>query len=67
MNAKAQAVLMSYFRAAAVAVLAMYMNGQTNPKSLAAAALAAIAGPALKALDPKSPEFGIGCNKTPQK
>lgn len=60
MNAKAQAVLMSYFRAAAVAVLAMYMNGNTNPKALAAAALAAIAGPALKALDPKSPEFGIG-------
>ena len=60
MNAKAQAVLMSYFRGAAVAVTALYLNGQTNPKALAAAALAAIAGPALKALDPRSPEFGIG-------
>ena len=63
MNAKAQAILMSYFRAAAVAVLAMYMNGNTNPKALVASALAAVAGPALKALDPKSPEFGIGAPK----
>jgi hypothetical protein len=67
MNAKAQAVLMSYIRGAAVAVTALYLNGQTNPKALAAAALAAVAGPALKALDPKATEFGIGSSKLPQK
>lgn len=63
MNAKAQAVLMSYFRAAAAVVIAMYLNGNTNPKALVIAALSAVAGPALKALDKHSPEFGLGSPK----
>jgi hypothetical protein len=60
MNAKAKAIALSYFRAGMAAMLALFINGTTDPKSLAIAALAAIAGPALKALDPSSPEFGFG-------
>ena len=50
---------MSYFRAAMATVIAMYLAGNTNPKALAAAGLAAVAGPLLKALDPKAKEFGV--------
>jgi CBS-domain-containing membrane protein len=63
MNAKAKAIALSYFRAAMAAMLAMFINGTTDPKSLAIAALAAVAGPALKALDTNSPEFGLGSKK----
>jgi len=60
MNAKAKAIALSYFRAASASAIAVYLAGNTHPKALLAAALAAVAGPALKALDPNSPEFGIG-------
>ncbi|NBU93417.1 MAG: hypothetical protein EBS18_02490 [Actinobacteria bacterium] len=60
MNKKAKAIALSYFRAAIAAAIAVYLAGNTDPKALLAAALAAVAGPALKALDPNSPEFGIG-------
>lgn len=59
MNPKLQAMLMSYFRAAMATVMAMYLSGNTNPKALAAAGIAAVAGPLLKALDPKAKEFGV--------
>lgn len=49
----------SYVRAAAAAVIAMYMAGITDPKVLANAFLAALAGPVLKAIDPKAIEFGL--------
>jgi hypothetical protein len=51
---------LSWFRAAAAAVVAVYMTGETNPKTLAAAALAGVAGPILKWLDPSATEFGRG-------
>ena len=51
---------LSWFRAAAAAVVAIYMTGETNPKTLAAAALAGVAGPVLKWLDPSATEFGRG-------
>ncbi len=49
----------SYIRAAVAAVVAMYMAGITDPKVLSNAFLAALAGPILKAVDPKATEFGI--------
>lgn len=49
---------LSWFRAAAAAVVAIYMTGETNPKTLAAAALAGVAGPVLKWLDPSATQFG---------
>jgi len=55
---KAQAILSTYLRAAVASVIALYLAGITDPKALASAALAAVAGPVLKALDPKAAEFG---------
>lgn len=57
---KAKAVVATYLRAAVAAVIALYLAGVTDPKDLALAAVAAVAGPILKALDPKAPEFGRG-------
>lgn len=59
-NAKMKAVLATYLRAGAAAVIALYLAGVTDPKALATAGIAAIAGPLLKALDPKATEFGRG-------
>jgi hypothetical protein len=50
----------SYLRAAFASVLAMYLAGVTDPKALGSAFLASIAAPVLKALDPKSTDFGKG-------
>lgn len=61
MNAKKmQAIASTYLRAAVAAVIALYLAGVTDPKALLSAAVAAVAGPVLKALDPESSEFGIG-------
>ena len=57
---KLEAIGASYLRAAFAAVVALYMAGETNPKALLSAAVAAVAGPVLKALDPKATEFGRG-------
>jgi len=61
MNAeKLVAMAGSYLRAALAAVIALYLAGETNPKNLLMAGVAAIAGPVLKALDPKETAFGRG-------
>lgn len=52
------AVVATYLRAGVASVIALYLAGVTEPKALLAAALAAVAGPVLKALDPKAVEFG---------
>lgn len=57
---KIEAVVKTYLRAAIASVLALYLAGVTEPKALLSAALAAVAGPILKAIDPNSPEFGVG-------
>ena len=56
---QAIAAASSYGRAAIAAVVAMYMAGITDPKVLANAFVAALAGPLLKALQPNEKEFGI--------
>jgi hypothetical protein len=56
---QALAVGSSYLRAALAAVIAMYMAGITDPKVLANAFVAALAGPLLKALQPNEKQFGI--------
>lgn len=60
MNAKFQAVALSWFRAAASAAVALYLTGVTDPKTLGMAALAGFLGPVLKWLDPSATEFGRG-------
>ena len=53
-----QAIAATYLRAAVASVIALYLAGITDPKALLSAGVAAIAGPLLKALDPKATEFG---------
>jgi uncharacterized membrane protein YgaE (UPF0421/DUF939 family) len=60
MNAQMKSMLATYLRAGVASVLALYLAGVTDPKALASAGIAAIAGPVLKWLDPKATEFGRG-------
>ncbi len=60
MNPQFKQVALTWFRAAAAAVVALYLSGITDPKQLGAAALAGLAGPVLKWLDSSAPEFGRG-------
>ena len=59
-NAKMKSMLATYLRAGVASVIALYLAGVTDPKALATAGIAAIAGPLLKALDPKNTAFGRG-------
>jgi hypothetical protein len=60
---KLEAIIATYARAAVASVIALYLAGITDPKALLSAALAAVAGPLLKALDPKATEFGKSTTK----
>jgi hypothetical protein len=55
---KLEAIASTYLRAAIASVIALYLAGVTDPKALLSAGVAAVAGPLLKALDPKATEFG---------
>jgi hypothetical protein len=57
---KLTAIAATYLRAGIASVIALWLAGVTDPKALATAGIAAIAGPVLKALDPKCTEFGRG-------
>jgi len=57
---KLQAIALTYGRAAVASVIALYLAGESDPKKLGYAFIGAIAGPVLKALDPKATEFGKG-------
>ena len=56
-------VSLTWFRAAASAAIALYLAGETDVKTLGAAALAGFLGPVLKWLDPSATEFGRGSNQ----
>ena len=58
-----KSVVGTYLRAGIAAVLALYLAGETDPKTLLTALVAAVAGPLLKALDPKQTEYGVGSKK----
>lgn len=53
-----KAVLASYGRSTLGAVLALYMSGVTDPKTLAYSLLAAVAPVALRAINPNDTAFG---------
>ena len=59
MKEQVKAIALSYARAAIASVAALYMAGVSDPRTLANAFIAALLGPVLKALDPKSTQFGI--------
>jgi hypothetical protein len=54
-----KALLASYGRSVLGAVLALYMSGVTDPKTLAYSLLAAIAPVAIRAINPNDKAFGI--------
>ena len=55
---KAKQIGLSYLRAAAASVVALYTAGQHDPKTLAIAFVTGLIGPIMKALDSSAPEFG---------
>jgi len=58
---KLEAICMTYLRAAASGIAALYLVDPNRPiKEYLAAGIAAVAGPILKAIDPKATEFGRG-------
>jgi hypothetical protein len=58
---KIKAIAMTYLRAGAAAILALYLANPNQPlKNYLFAGVAAVAGPVMKALDPKATEFGKG-------
>ena len=58
---KLEAIAMTYLRAGAAAIAALYLADPNRPlKEYLAAGIAAAAGPILKAIDPKATEFGRG-------
>jgi hypothetical protein len=58
---KLEAILMTYLRAGAAAIAALYLVDPNRPiKEYLAVGIAAIVGPILKAIDPKASEFGRG-------
>jgi hypothetical protein len=59
MNAKLKAAIESYARSFVVAAIAVYSAGETDIKAIAIAGLAAVAGPAIRAINPKDPAFGF--------
>ena len=59
MNSQIKAVLESYGRSFIVAALAVYTTGETSLEAIALAGLVAVAGPAIRALNPKDATFGL--------
>lgn len=53
----------TWLRASLAAVLALYLNGETDPQVLLSAFLAGIVGPAAKFLNPKDLSYGLKAAK----
>jgi zinc transporter ZupT len=60
MSVAFKSAVLSWFRAAAAAAVALYLAGQTDFKVLGTAALTGFLGPVLKWLDSSAVEFGRG-------
>jgi hypothetical protein len=59
MNAQLKAAVESYARSFVVAAIAVYSAGESDFKAILIAGLAAIVGPAIRAINPKDPSFGF--------
>lgn len=59
MDAKWKAILESYGRSFIVAALTVFTTGETSVKAIALGGLVAIAGPAIRALNPNDATFGL--------
>lgn len=63
MSNKLKAALASYARSFLVAISGLALAGETDPKILAISALAGIVGPAIRAVNPNDPAFGLVIDK----
>jgi hypothetical protein len=63
MNSKDKAILGSYARSFLTGALTLYMAGETDPRQLIAAGVAAILPPLLRWLNPNDQAFGRGSKK----
>jgi hypothetical protein len=59
LNPKLTAMAASWARSFIAAVTALWATGNTDPKGLIAAGLAAVLPVALRAVNPKDPAFGL--------
>jgi len=59
MEEKMKSMLASYARSFVVAGLAVYSAGETDWKAVLIAGVVAIVGPAIRALNPNDPAFGM--------
>lgn len=62
LDPKLSAMLASYGRSFLAAAVALLATGNTDPKALVAAGLAAVLPVALRALNKKDPAFGLVAN-----
>lgn len=60
MTNKDKAILGSYARSFLTGALTLYMAGETDPRKLLAAGVAAVVPPLLRWLNPKDQAFGRG-------
>ena len=63
MTAKDKAILGSYARSFLTGAITLYMAGETDPRKLLAAGIAAVVPPLLRWLNPNDTAFGRGSNK----
>jgi hypothetical protein len=61
---QAKSLAASWARSFVAAVLALYMAGITDPKTLGMAGVAAVAPVILRWLNPNDPAFGVNKNDT---
>jgi hypothetical protein len=59
MTTKSKAIIESYVRAFVVALGVAYSDGFSGKEEILIAGLIAIAGPAIRAINPKDPAFGV--------
>ena len=64
MNSQDKAIIGSYARSFLTGALTLYMAGETEPKKLLAAGMAAVLPPLLRWLNPNDRAFGRGSQKS---
>lgn len=64
MTSKDKAIIGSYARSFLTGALTLYMAGETEPKKLLAAGIAAVLPPLLRWLNPNDRAFGRGSQKS---
>jgi hypothetical protein len=64
MTAKDKAIIGSYARSFLTGALTLYMAGETEPKKLLAAGIAAVLPPLLRWLNPNDTAFGRGSKES---